>query len=86
MKIEDVFTLITNVGFPVTLCFILIRYVLDTVGERLDKLDASLKLLTPGHSDAGGERKRFQKYGTQIRHTHCMDSTNEGSCDSGSSL
>ncbi|WP_178381927.1 MULTISPECIES: hypothetical protein [Paenibacillus] len=46
MKIEDVVTLITNVGFPVTLCFILIRYVLDTVGEKLDKLDASLKLLT----------------------------------------
>ncbi|WP_339221193.1 hypothetical protein [Paenibacillus sp. FSL H8-0332] len=46
MKIEDVVPLITNVGFPVTLCFILIHYVLDTIGEKLEKLDTSLHLLT----------------------------------------
>lgn len=46
MEVADVISLITNVGFPVTLCFILIRYVLQTVGEKLDQLDASLKQLT----------------------------------------
>ncbi|MFB5268620.1 hypothetical protein ACE41H_17805 [Paenibacillus enshidis] len=45
MEVVDIVSLITNVGFPVTLCFILIRYVLDTIGERLDNLDASLKQL-----------------------------------------
>lgn len=38
-------SLITNVGFPVTLCIILIRYVLQTIGEKLDHLDNSLKSL-----------------------------------------
>lgn len=36
MEIEDIISLVTNVGFPVTLCFILIRYMLDTVGEKLE--------------------------------------------------
>lgn len=42
MKAEDIISLFTNVGFPVTLCFILIRYVLQTIGEKLDQLDQSL--------------------------------------------
>lgn len=46
MEVVDIVSLITNVGFPVTLCFILIRYVLDTIGERLDHLDDSLKKLS----------------------------------------
>jgi hypothetical protein len=46
MEVVDIISLITNVGFPVTLCFILIRYVLDTIGERLDSLDESLKKLS----------------------------------------
>jgi hypothetical protein len=46
MQVADLISLVTNVGFPVTLCFILIRYVLQTVGEKLDNLDASLKGLT----------------------------------------
>jgi hypothetical protein len=45
MQVTDVVPLITNVGFPVTLCFILIRYVLQTIEEKLDQLDASLKQL-----------------------------------------
>ncbi|MBG9790538.1 hypothetical protein ABHN05_11375 [Brevibacillus laterosporus] len=45
MEVADIVSMIANVGFPVTLCFILIRYVLDTIGERLDSLDASLKQL-----------------------------------------
>ncbi|MCW3795403.1 hypothetical protein OM416_27730 [Paenibacillus sp. LS1] len=46
MEVVDVVTLLTNVGFPVTLCFILIRYMLDNIGERLDNLDNSLKKLS----------------------------------------
>lgn len=42
MQVTDIISLITNVGFPVTLCFILIRYVLQTIGEKLDRLDESL--------------------------------------------
>ncbi|WP_339321510.1 hypothetical protein [Paenibacillus sp. FSL W8-0194] len=45
MEVTDTISLITNVGFPVTLCFILIRYVLQTIGEKLDRLDFSLKQL-----------------------------------------
>ncbi|MFM9279273.1 hypothetical protein [Paenibacillus jiagnxiensis] len=46
MEIEEVVSLVANVGFPVALCFILLRYVLDTIGEKLDKLDESLNNLT----------------------------------------
>lgn len=45
MEITDMISLVTNVGFPVTLCFILIRYILQTIGEKLDKLDISLNQL-----------------------------------------
>lgn len=45
MSATDLISLVTNVGFPVTLCFILIRYVLQTIGERLDHLDQSLAQL-----------------------------------------
>lgn len=41
----DVIALITNVGFPVTICFMLLRYVLQTMGEKLDKLDNSINTL-----------------------------------------
>ncbi|GAA0854477.1 hypothetical protein ABER99_21235 [Paenibacillus glucanolyticus] len=46
MQVTDFATLVTNVGFPVTLCFILIRYVLQTIVEKLDSLDESLNQLT----------------------------------------
>lgn len=46
MEITDMISLVTNVGFPVTLCFILIRYILQTIGEKLDKLDMALNQLT----------------------------------------
>jgi len=46
MQVTDIISLVTNVGFPVTLCFILIRYVLQTIGEKMDKLDNSLNELT----------------------------------------
>lgn len=45
MSPTDLISLVTNVGFPVTLCFILIHYVLQTIVERLDHLDQSLAQL-----------------------------------------
>ncbi|HBF2207822.1 hypothetical protein [Paenibacillus aceti] len=45
MDITDIVSLVTNVGFPVTLCFILIRYVLQTMGEKFDQLNNSLNHL-----------------------------------------
>ncbi|MDQ0492529.1 hypothetical protein [Paenibacillus brasilensis] len=59
MQVADMISLVTNVGFPVTLCFILIRYVLGTIGEKLDQLDASLKQLSQAiesirHTEKGG--------------------------------
>lgn len=51
MSATDLISLVTNVGFPVTLCFILIRYVLQTIGERLDHLDQSLAQLVKAIQD-----------------------------------
>lgn len=46
MELTEIVSLITNVGFPVTLCMILIRYVLQTIGEKLEQLDSSIKQLS----------------------------------------
>lgn len=46
MQVSDVISMVTNVGFPVTLCFILIRYVLQTLVEKVNKLESSLHQLT----------------------------------------
>ncbi|ALP36977.1 hypothetical protein ASL14_13180 [Paenibacillus sp. IHB B 3084] len=45
MSVEAMISLITNVGFPVSLCFILLWYILKTLGEKLDKLDNSMNQL-----------------------------------------
>ncbi|MBY9081146.1 hypothetical protein KIH86_23640 [Paenibacillus sp. HN-1] len=45
MEISDIVSLIANVGFPVTLCVILVRYVLQTMEEKLEQLDVSIKQL-----------------------------------------
>ncbi|WP_252361516.1 YvrJ family protein [Paenibacillus terrae] len=39
---DDALSIITNVGFPAGLCFILLRHILHTMEEKLDKLDLSL--------------------------------------------
>ncbi|MNI26484.1 hypothetical protein D3C73_801840 [compost metagenome] len=61
MEIEDIISLLTNVGFPVTLCFILIRYVLQSIGEKLDQLDVSLnqlvQVIQSTYSNNGNEKK-----------------------------
>ncbi|MGG6310871.1 hypothetical protein [Paenibacillus macerans] len=46
MQVTDIVSLVANVGFPVTLCFILIKYVLQTVGDKLGKIEASLEALS----------------------------------------
>lgn len=45
MDQENIVSLITNVGFPVALCIILLRCILQTLGEELDKLDDSVNQL-----------------------------------------
>lgn len=46
MQVTDIVSLIANVGFPATLCFILIKYVLQTVGDKLGKIEAALEALS----------------------------------------
>lgn len=46
MQVADIVSLVANVGFPVTLCFILIKYVLQTVGNKLGNIEASLQALS----------------------------------------
>ncbi|MNP47359.1 hypothetical protein D3C76_1414090 [compost metagenome] len=58
MQITDIISLVTNVGFPVTLCFILIRYVLQTLGDKLDKVNLSLDQLTQTIESAERTEKR----------------------------
>ncbi|MCW3793772.1 hypothetical protein OM416_19450 [Paenibacillus sp. LS1] len=45
MSAEEIISLIANVGFPVSLCVILLRYILQTLGEKLDRLDQSVNQL-----------------------------------------
>lgn len=45
MNQEGIVSIITNVGFPVSLCIILLRYILQTLGEKLDKLDDTVNQL-----------------------------------------
>lgn len=42
LQMDDALSLVTNVGFPAGLCFILLRHILHTMEEKLDKLDLSL--------------------------------------------
>lgn len=45
VTVGEVVSLLTNVGFPAALCVILLRYVLETVGEKLDRLERALNKL-----------------------------------------
>lgn len=46
MQVTDIVSMVANVGFPVTLCFILIKYVLQTVGEKLDQMNEKIQELS----------------------------------------
>lgn len=56
MQTTDIISLVTNVGFPVTLCFILLRYVLQTICEKLDRLDQSLSQLAQAIQSIQGKK------------------------------
>ncbi|MCM3174626.1 hypothetical protein [Paenibacillus sp. MER 99-2] len=60
MQTTDIISLVTNIGFPVTLCFILIRYVLQTIGDKLDRLDHSLSQLVQVIQSNQNKSKRGQ--------------------------
>ncbi|WP_151733464.1 hypothetical protein [Paenibacillus tengchongensis] len=46
MNADELISLFTNVGFPVAICFVLLRYLMETMGDKLDKLDNSLNRLS----------------------------------------
>lgn len=46
MEWSDILTLATNIGFPATLCFILIHYMLQTIEKKFDQLENSLNKLS----------------------------------------
>jgi hypothetical protein len=57
VKVDEVISLVTNMGFPVTICFVLLRYILQTMGERFDKLDNSLNRLTKAIREIDSKNK-----------------------------
>lgn len=57
LNLEEVVYLITNIGFPMAVCVILLRYVLQTIGSRLDKLDSSLLRLNRSIRELDAEAK-----------------------------
>ncbi|MNW61136.1 YvrJ protein family protein [compost metagenome] len=67
MNIDELISLLTNVGFPAAICFILLRYMLQTMGDKLDKLDNSLNRLTKVirelDSKSKGKYEKLDKFG-----------------------
>lgn len=45
MTVADVTGLVTTVGFPVALCFVLLKYVLQNMEKQLNQLDETVKEL-----------------------------------------
>jgi len=58
MDIKEIISLTTNVGFPVALCFVLLRYVLQTMAEKLDQLADSLNQLNETIKEMGMRNKK----------------------------
>ncbi|HEY4390353.1 MAG TPA: hypothetical protein VGN02_03295 [Paenibacillus sp.] len=46
MQVADIISLVANVGFPVTLCFILVKYVLQNVNDKLNSMNNVLQVLS----------------------------------------
>ncbi|MNO52046.1 hypothetical protein D3C76_424550 [compost metagenome] len=63
MQVTDIVSMVANVGFPVTLCFILIKYVLQNVDEKLSKMEDSLQNLAQ-------EIQRLDESHTEIKSTN----------------
>ncbi|MDP4095904.1 hypothetical protein OIN60_03745 [Paenibacillus sp. P96] len=66
-SMESVAAFFTEAGFPAALCLILLRYVLLTIGGRLDRLDASVKQLTRAVKNAEQEQKQGKSGRTRAR-------------------
>lgn len=66
MSIDEFISLATNVGFPVAVCFILLRYMLQTMGEKLDKLDNSLNRLTKVIRELDSKSKGKNEYSSKV--------------------
>lgn len=60
MDPQSVTNLVTNVGFPVALCFILLKYVLQNMERQFTQLDATVKELTSAVQDLHIELKQPQ--------------------------
>lgn len=65
--IETVAAFFTEIGFPAAVCLILLRYVLWTIGSRLDRLDASVRQLTRILKRAEQEQKQEKSDRTRTR-------------------
>lgn len=63
MQVTDIVSLVANLGFPVTLCFILIKYVLHNVDEKLSSMEDSLQHLAR-------EIQRLDECHTEIKPSH----------------
>ncbi|MDM5280064.1 hypothetical protein ACN9MH_03165 [Paenibacillus silvae] len=68
MNAEEIISLVANVGFPVSLCVILLRYILKTLGEKLDRLDQSVNQLILTIKDLN-----IQKSSIVIKDDHSTD-------------
>lgn len=68
MNAEEIISLVANVGFPVSLCVILLRYILQTLGEKLDRLDQSVNQLILTIKDLN-----IQKSSVVIKDDHSTD-------------
>ncbi|MBU5356063.1 hypothetical protein KQI74_27810 [Paenibacillus barcinonensis] len=68
MNAEEIISLVANVGFPVSLCVILLRYILQTLGEKLDRLDQSVNQLILTIKDLN-----IQKSSIVIKDDHSTD-------------
>lgn len=51
MTIEEMLSAVTNVGFPVALSLVLLRYVLKNFEEKFEKLEKSLQELNASIRD-----------------------------------
>lgn len=70
MRIEDIVFLAANFGFPVAMCFILLRYILQSIGEKFDKLDNSLNRLTKLLREMEAKNRQHEVHISKSEHSH----------------
>lgn len=63
MQVTDIVSLVANLGFPVTLCFILIKYVLHNVDKKLSSMEDALQ-------HVAREIQRLDECHTEIKTSH----------------